>query len=137
MKITIEIKGTDYTFEMNRAMYKKLLADEDYARVQNEISKQVQAKANAKKNQEEIEEDLIYDNVSAMVLRNMVMEEQLFYYGLLSNQPTITKEEALNILESAIFEYGDREVAGLCSKLMENFTPVGEEPKKKMVMRMS
>ena len=44
MKITIEIGGNDYAFEMNRWVYKKLLADEEYAKMQNEITKRLKDK---------------------------------------------------------------------------------------------
>jgi hypothetical protein len=41
------------------------------------------------------------------------------------------------LLDTAIAEYGSEGVSGLITKLMENFTQMGEQPKKKMVMRMS
>ena len=44
MKITIEIGGNDYAFEMNRWVYKKLLADEEYSKMQNEITKRLKDK---------------------------------------------------------------------------------------------
>jgi hypothetical protein len=141
MKITIEIGGKDYTFEMNRYAYKRLLADKEYAEMQNEISKRVKAKSGKGKSvkavTEEVGEEMVDGDISAVLLSNMVMEEQIFYYSLLPNQPDMTSKEASALLDTAYAEYGSEEVSKLVSTLMENFTQRGEEPKKKMVMRMS
>jgi hypothetical protein len=137
MKITIEIGGNDYAFEMNRWVYKKLLADEEYAKMQNEITKRLKdKKGDAKKAVEKVQEEMLDEDISALILRNMVMEEQIFYYSLLTHQPDMTIDKASTLLDAAIAEYGSEEVSGLTTKLMENFTQRGEEPKKKMVMRM-
>ena len=137
MKITIEIGGNDYAFEMNRWVYKKLLADEEYAKMQNEITKRLKdKKGDAKKAVEQIQEEMLDEDISTLILRNMVMEEQIFYYSLLTHQPDMTIEKASVLLDTAIVEYGSEEVSGLTTKLMENFTQRVEEPKKKMVMRM-
>ena len=64
------------------------------------------------------------------------MQEQVFYYSLLINQPEITNEQAIELLDIAIEEYGNEAVSELCSKMTENFTQSGEKPKKKMVMRV-
>ena len=140
MKITIEIGGNDYTFEMNRMSYKRLLADEEYAKMQNELTKRITSK-NVKGKRveevtEEVSEEMMNDNVTAMLLSNLVMEEQIFYYSLLNNHPDMTIEKASALLDTAIEEYGAKEVSTLTSELMKNFTRRGEEPKKKMVMRM-
>jgi hypothetical protein len=141
MKITIEIGGNDYTFEMNRTVYKNLLADEEYSKMQNEITKRLKDKKAVKGNTEkavaEIQEEMLDEDISALILRNMVMEEQIFYYSLITNQPDITIEKASALLDEAIAEYGSEEVSGLTTKLIENFTQRGDEPKKKMKMRIS
>jgi hypothetical protein len=141
MKITIEIGGNDYTFEMNRTVYKNLLADEEYSKMQNEITKRLKDKKAVKGNTDkavaEIQEEMLDEDISALILRNMVMEEQIFYYSLLINQPDITIEKASALLDEAIAEYGSEEVSGLTTKLIENFTQRGDEPKKKMKMRIS
>ena len=136
MKITIEIGGKDYAFEMNRWVYKKLLADEEYAKMQNEISKRIRAKNGKDNLAQEVAEEMFNEDVSALLLQNLVMEEQIFYYSLLTHQPDMTIDKASALLDTAIAEYGSEEVSGLTTKLMENFTQRGEEPKKKMVMRM-
>lgn len=135
MKITIDIGGNDYAFEMNRWVYKKLLADEEYAKMQNEITKRLKdKKCDTKKAVEKVQEEMLDEDISALILRNMVMEEQIFYYSLLTHQPDMTIDKASALLDTAIAEYGSEEVSGLTTKLMENFTQRGEEPKKKMKM---
>lgn len=136
MKITVEIGGNDYTFEMNRMVYKQLLGDAEYSKMQNEITKRAKAKNIKGKNVEEVGEELIGENISEVLLRSMVMEEQIFYYSLLMNQPNMTILEASSLLDTAIAEYGNEEVSGLITKLMENFTQSGEQTKKKMAMRI-
>ena len=60
MKITIEIGGNDYSFEMNRWDYKKLLADEEYAKMQNEITKRLKdKKGDTKKAVEKVQEEML------------------------------------------------------------------------------
>jgi hypothetical protein len=109
--------------------------------MQNEITKRVKQKSFKKSNTdkmvEEIQEEMMEEGISALILRNMVMEEQIFYYSLLTHQPDMTMEKASILLDTAIAEYGSEEVSGLTTKLVENFTQRGEEPKKKMVMRIS
>ena len=136
MKITVEIGGNDYTFEMNRMVYKQLLGDTEYSKMQNEITKRVKSKNIKGKNVEEVGEELVVENVSEVLLRNMVMEEQIFYYSLLTNQPDMTMKKAGELLEVAYCEYGKDEVGSLTAKLMENFTQSGEQTKKKMAMRI-
>ena len=141
MKITIEINKQNYSFEMNRAIYKRLLADEEYSAMQNEITKRVKQNRikNVDKNKaiEEIQDEMLDGDISALLLRNMVMEEQIFYYSLLTHQPNISLDEARELLDLAVAEYGSEEVSALTTKLMENFTQRGEEPKKKMKMIIS
>jgi hypothetical protein len=141
MKITVEIGGKDYIFEMNRIAYKRLLADKEYAEMQNELTKRIKAKDLKGKSSDEVKDevgnDLVNENISALILSNLVMEEQIFYYSLLNNHPEMTIEMASDLLDTAIAEYGETEVSGLTTTLMENFTQRGEAPKKKMVMRMS
>ena len=140
MKITIDIGGNDYGFELNRAIYKKLLADREYAEMQNELSKRIKAKNltkdNANKVGKEVQEEMLDEDITKLLLQNLIMEEQIFYHSLLMHQPNMTKDMASNLLDVAIAEYGGEEVSNLCTKIMENFTQRGEEPKKKMVMRM-
>ena len=106
--------------------------------MQNEITKRLKdKKGDAKKGVEKVQEEMLDEDISALILRNMVMEEQIFfYYSLLTHQPDMTIDKASALLDTAIAEYGSEEVSGLTTKLMENFTQRGEEPKKKMVMRM-
>ena len=108
MKITIEIGGNDYAFEMNRWVYKKLLADEEYAKMQNEITKRLKdkkaMKGDAKKAVKEVQEEMLDEDISALILRNMVMEEQIFYYSLLTHQPNMTIDKASALLDTAIAE---------------------------------
>ena len=76
MKITIEIGGNDYAFEMNRWVYKKLLADEEYAKMQNEITKRLKdKKGDAKKAVEKVQEEMLDEDISALILRNMVAKK--------------------------------------------------------------
>ena len=69
MKITIEIGGKDYAFEMNRWVYKKLLADEEYAKMQNEISKRVRNKNGKNNLAQEVAEEMFNEDVSALLLQ--------------------------------------------------------------------
>ena len=138
MKITIEIKEKDYTFEMNREVYKQLLQDEEYSKVQNELTKKVEATSNENENikVEDVKKEILNDDTNVILLRNMIMQEQIFYYSLLKNQPNISVNEASELLDSAIDEYGMTYVSNLITKLMENFTQREGKSKKKMVMRM-
>lgn len=137
MKITIEIGGKDYTFEMNRWVYKQLLADEEYAKIQGEITKRLKdKKGDAKKAVKEVQEEMLDEDMTALILHNMVMEEQVFCHSLSINHPELSWEERISLIDVAYNEYGPVQVPALCTKLMENFTQRGEEPKKKMVMRM-
>lgn len=135
MKITIEINGNDYTFEMNRMTYKRLLADKEYAQMQNELSKRVSLKN--KNSAQEVTEDMLMDDITAAMLSNLVMEEQIFYYSLLQNHPDMTVEKASELIDWAYNEYGREAVSELTTKLLENFTQREDQPKKKMVMKFS
>lgn len=135
MKITIEINGNDYTFEMNRMTYKRLLADKEYAKMQNELSKRVSMKN--KSSAKEVTEDMLMDDITAAMLSNLVMEEQIFYYSLLQNHPDMTVEKASELIDWAYMEYGREAVSELTTKLLENFTQREDQPKKKMVMKFS
>lgn len=121
MKITVEIGEKDYSFEMNRAVFKRLLADEQYAKMQNEVL-------------EQSKED---NNSSETLLRNLIMQEQIFYYALLTNHPKMTQTAASNLLDKAYDEYGLEEVNNLISTLIENFTQRENQPRKKMVMKFN
>ena len=135
--ITIEIGGKDYTFEMNRTTYKRLLADEEYSKMQNELSKRLKGKN--VKNEEEInkvQNDMISEDISKMLLQNLIMEEKIFFFSLLTYHSDMTMEKSSTLLDMAIEEYGSNEVSNLCNTIMENFTQREEKPKKKMVMRI-
>lgn len=132
MKITIDIGNKDYTFEMNRFVYKQLLMDEHYAKMQNELSKMV-----SEEGVDKAKNSFIKEGINEIMLRNMIMEEQVFYYALKVHQPQITFAETSELMDLAYEEYGREAVSELTNKLMENFTPVGETTKKKMVMRMN
>lgn len=132
--ITIEIEGKDYTFEMNRAIYKKLLADEEYSKMQNELSKKVKGKD--LKNEKEMNE-MFGEDISKILLQNLIMEEKIFYFSLLTNHSDMTMEKSSMLLDKAIEEYGSEEVSNLCNTIMGNFTQREDKPKKKMVMRMN
>jgi hypothetical protein len=134
MKITIDIGGNDYTFELNRITYKRLLADKEYAEMQNQLSKRVAAK-NA--NSEDELTKLFEDDLTSVMLSNLIMEEQVFYYSLLCNHPDMTKEQANELIDLAYLEYGREAVSELTSKLLANFSQREDQPKKKMVMRFS
>ena len=136
MKITIEIGGNDYTFELNRAAYKRLLNDKEYAKMQNEISKMVSAKSD-KKSAKQIGEEMLQDDITKAILNNLIMEEQVFYYSLTTNHPEITMLEASKLIDLAYEEYGRESVSELTTKLLENFTQREEKPKKQMVMRFN
>lgn len=132
--ITIEIDGKDYTFEMNRAIYKKLLADEEYSKMQNELSKKIKGKD--LKNEKEMNE-MFGEDISKILLQNLIMEEKIFYFSLLTNHSDMTMEKSSMLLDKAIEEYGSEEVSNLCNTIMGNFTQREDKPKKKMVMRMN
>lgn len=127
MTITIDIEGKDYLFEMNRTVYKRLLADKEYAQMQNEVNKRLASKKN-------IETD---ENITELLLQNLIMQEQVFYYSLLTHQPDITSDDASKLLDKAYDEYGIEEVNNLVSTLIQNFTQREDQPKKKMVMKIS
>ena len=145
MKITIEIGGNDYAFEMNRDVYyRHLMQDKEYIKMQEQISQKAKSKKITKANMQkvakeiesEIEEETEKIPLNELLLRNMVWEEQVFCHSLSINHPELSWEERIALIDVAYNEYGAVEVAELCTKLMENFTQRGEEPKKKMVMRM-
>lgn len=132
--ITIEIDGKDYTFEMNRASYKKLLEDEEYSKMQNELSKRIKGKDI--KNEKEINE-MFGEDISKVLLQNLIMEEKVFYFSLITNHSDMTMEKSSMLLDKAIEEYGSEEVSNLCNTIMGNFTQREDKPKKKMIMRMN
>ena len=145
MKITIEIGGKDYTFEMNRDVYyRQLMQDQEYIKMQEQISQKAKNKKITKENinavakelENEMEEEAENTPLNELLLRNMVWEEQVFCHSLSINHPELSWQERIALIDVAYNEYGAVEVAALCTKLMENFTQRGEEPKKKMVMRM-
>jgi hypothetical protein len=145
MKITIDIGGKDYAFEMNRDVYyRQLMQDQEYIKMQELVSKKAKNKKITKSNvnqvakeiEKEVEEETSKIPLNELMLMNMVREEQIFCHSLSINHPELSWEERIKLIDVAYSEYGAGEVAELCSKLVENFTPVGDEPKKKMVMRM-
>ena len=144
MKITIDINDKDYTFEMNRSVYyKQLLQDEEYAKMQSEISKMAKEKNINEKNadkvakdiEKEVQEELENGKLAETLLRNMVWEEQVFCHSLTTNHPELSWEERIALLDSAYDIYGQEAVTKLTMKLMENFIQRGDQ-KKKMVMKI-
>ena len=123
MKFILEIGGKDYTFEMNRQQYKKLLCDENYAKMQNDVSLKSDEK-----------EDVT--DINKLMINNLLMEEKIIHYALLLNQPNITEEETSKLVDIAYEEYGAVAVGDMATKLIENFSRGEVETKKTMNLRM-
>lgn len=153
MAIAITIGEKDYTFELDRTNYRKfVLEDEEYAKIQTKIAGLTKAKkdnlatqAKLKKlNDEQIEEmatnavaDAIYEHdITLLQQINLITQEKVWFASLVKHQPTMTRENALELLELATSEYGGEEVAKLCNDLTKNFTQRVEKPKKQMIRRV-
>lgn len=113
MILTTEIKGTTYKFELTRSVYKQLLADKDYQRVQNEIFE----KSNTTS-----------EGVSTSIdcqglLNDMLFVEMIFHYSLTKHQPYITKEKSSELIDAMFEEDGSMEFVNEIAKtLIESFT---------------
>lgn len=121
MAIITEIDGKEYIFELSRATYKLLLADEEYAKMQDDIIKSLDGNGNDKeKIAKEYYEKVGYTNT---LLNTLITNEKIFYYSLLKYQPNITKEEASNLLDIMFEEDGSMEyINELVETLIESFT---------------
>lgn len=121
MAIITEIGGKDYKFELSRASYKLLLADKEYAKVQDDIIGTISnGEDDKEKMAKEYFEKVGYTNT---LLSTLISNEKIFYYSLLKYQPDITKEEASELLDTMINEDGSMEyVNELVEAIMESFT---------------
>lgn len=121
MAIITEIGGKDYKFELSRASYKLLLADKEYAKVQDDIIGTISnGEDDKEKMAKEYFEKVGYTNT---LLSTLISNEKIFYYSLLKYQPDITKEEASELLDTMIDEDGSMEyVNELVEAIMESFT---------------
>lgn len=140
MAVAIEIKGQEYVFELNRMNYRKyVLQDVEYSAIQTKLA----SLAREKKVQGESAEtatkavaELIFErDVTLLQQITMVEQEKIFYASLILNQPDITVEKAVELLDLALEEYGEEEVGELCRELTANFTPKGEKTEKKKMVR--
>lgn len=69
----------------------------------------------------------------------LMVSEQLFYTGLLANQPSITKDEAVKLLEKYIEEGG--EIGEINEFLIKQYSafqqsPTGKKKKKAKIIKM-
>jgi hypothetical protein len=132
MRITVEIKGADYNFELDRSTYKMLLQDEEYAKMQNELVKQIGKSSDTEK----ATEKLVENDITKAMLTNLITCEKTFYFSLKKHHPEMTKELASELLDSAIEEYGYGEVQGLVSDLTQNFTLMDNSTEKKKMKKI-
>lgn len=121
MAIITEIGGKDYKFELSRASYKLLLADKEYAKVQDDIIGTISnGEDDKEKMAKEYFEKVGYTNT---LLSTLISNEKIFYYSLLKYQPDMTKEEASELMDTMIDEDGSMEyVNELVEAIMESFT---------------
>jgi hypothetical protein len=140
MAIAITINENEYTFDLTRENYRKyVLQDAEYSAIQTKLGQLSRSKGAKGKTQDEVAisvAEIILENDATLVKQiTMIEQEKLFFASLVKNYPTITVEKSNELLDMAIQEYGEEEVAELCKDLTANFTQVGE-PKKKMVRRV-
>lgn len=115
MKLQTEIGGNIYTFQLTRATYKLLLADKEYAKLQNELV--------AKLDNGETEESIASKDMTNTLLNNIIFVEKVFYYGLKKHHPEITMEQADKLIDIIFEEDGSMEfVNEIATKLVESFT---------------
>ena len=141
MAIAIEINEKEYTFDLSRENYRKyVLHDPEYSAIQNKLAQLSMSKGVKGKNEGEIAKsvaEIIVENDVLLVREiNMIEQEKIFFASLIKNYPDITVEKSNELLDMAIKEYGEEEVASLCKDLTANFIQVGEQPKKKMMRRV-
>lgn len=115
MKLQTEIGGNTYTFQLTRNTYKMLLADKEYAKLQNELVK--------KFDNGETEESIAQSDMTGALLNNLIFVEKVFYYGLKANHPSITMEEADRLIDIIFEEDGSMEfVNEIAQELVSSFT---------------
>jgi thiaminase len=148
MAEAVTINEKEYIFDLNRENYRKyVLQDYEYATIQTKLASMATEKSQEKsKKGEEISKEIIGKSVAEAIIENdvtllqqitMVKHEKIFFASLIKNYPTITQSESNELLDKAIEEYGDDEVAKLCNDLTARFAPKlkDDEPKKKMMRR--
>ena len=141
MALAISINEQEYTFDLNRENYRKyVLQDPEYSAIQTKLGQLSRSKGVKGKNQNEVAlsvAEIILENDATLIKQiTMIEKEKIFFASLVKNYPEITVEQSNELLDMAIKEYGEEEVAELCKDLTANFIQVGEEPKKKMVRRV-
>lgn len=141
MALAISINEQEYTFDLNRENYRKyVLQDPEYSAIQTKLGQLSRSKGVKGKNQNEVAlsvAEIILENDATLIKQiTMIEQEKIFFASLVKNYPEITVEQSNELLDMAIKEYGEEEVAELCKDLTANFIQVGEEPKKKMVRRV-
>ena len=141
MALAITINDKEYTFELNRENYRKyVLQDAEYSAIQTKLGQLSRSKGVKGNNQNEVAlsvAEIILENDATLIKQiTMIEQEKIFFASLVKNYPKMTVEKSNELLDMAIKEYGEEEVAELCKDLTANFIQVGEEPKKKMVKRV-
>lgn len=115
MKLQTEISGNIYTFQLTRATYKLLLADKEYAKLQNELV--------ARLDNGETEESIASKDMTTVQLTNMIFAEKVFYYGLKANHPSMTMEEADRLIDIIFEEDGNMNfINNIAQELVSSFT---------------
>ena len=115
MKLQTEIGGNTYTFQLTRNTYKMLLADKEYAKLQNELVNKL--------DNGETEESIAKGDMTGALLNNLIFVEKVFYYGLKANHPTMTMEEADRLIDIIFEEDGSMEfVNEIAQELVSSFT---------------
>jgi hypothetical protein len=140
MAVAIEIKGQEYVFELNRMNYRKyVLQDTEYSAIQTKLAslaREKKVQGESTENATKAVAELIFErDVTLLQQITMVEQEKIFYASLILNQPDITVEKAVELLDLALEEYGEEEVGELCRELTANFTPKGEKTEKKKMVR--
>ena len=141
MAIQISINEQDYTFDLNRENYRKyVLQDPEYSAIQTKLGQLSRLKGVKGKDQNEVAlsvAEIILENDATLIKQiTMIEQEKIFFASLVKTYPEISVEKSNELLDMAIIEYGEEEVAELCKELTANFIQVGEAPKKKMVRRV-
>lgn len=140
MAVAIEIKEKEYVFELNRMNYRKyVLQDPEYSAIQTKLAslaREKKVQGESTENATKAVAELIFErDVTLLQQITMVEQEKIFYASLILNQPDITVEKAVELLDLALEEYGEEEVGELCRELTANFTPKGEKTEKKKMVR--
>jgi hypothetical protein len=141
MAIAITINEKEYTFDLNRENYRKyVLQDPEYSAIQTKLGQLSRSKGAKGANEQEVAlsvaEIILENDVTLLKQITMIEQEKIFFASLVKNYPKMSVDKSNQLLDLAIKEYGEEEVAELCKELTANFTQVGETPKKKMVRRV-